>query len=194
MTSPLCLPRRYYIHKQILPALERVLSLVGGDVRAWVAECLPVTRTLPHKRLAVHGAPDAGPPDLESLFQRRAGGPSVAARGMQGTIDAYYLSRHCAICDALTRAGAPVCRACAVDPQRAMATLVARVADLEERGARMRRVCLACGGGGGRAERGDRGVACESLDCSLYLDRVKTNQELAGGKAVLAGAAAQFQP
>jgi DNA polymerase zeta len=40
----------YYITKQILPALERVLSLVGADVRAWFAEMPRPQRMLPQKR------------------------------------------------------------------------------------------------------------------------------------------------
>lgn len=33
------------------------------------------------------------------------------------TIDQFYLSRHCAVCDELTRAGAPLCARCAAEPQ-----------------------------------------------------------------------------
>lgn len=68
----------YYITKQIIPALERVLSLVGADVRAWFAILPRPQRLLPQKRPAA---------------ALGLGGRGASA----GTIDAYYLSRHCAV-------------------------------------------------------------------------------------------------
>jgi hypothetical protein len=51
----------YYISKQIIPAMERVLSLVGADVRSWYS-CMPKTlRMQPQKRpAAARPAPSAG--------------------------------------------------------------------------------------------------------------------------------------
>lgn len=40
----------YYIRKQIVPALERVLSLVGADVKAWAAAVPRNLRLQPQKR------------------------------------------------------------------------------------------------------------------------------------------------
>ena len=74
---------RYYIIKQIIPALERVLSLVGADVRAWYAGMSRPQRLLPQKR----------PP--AALPLPRDAGPRGSGSG--GTIDRYYLSRHCAV-------------------------------------------------------------------------------------------------
>ena len=67
----------YYITKQIIPALERVVSLVGGDMRAWFAAMPRPQRLLPQKRPAA--------------------ALSLGGRSSAGTIDAYYLSRHCAV-------------------------------------------------------------------------------------------------
>jgi DNA polymerase zeta len=71
----------YYITKQIIPALERCFSLVGADLRAWFAALPRPQRLLPQKRAATLAA-GAGP-----------GARGAAA----GTIDRYYLSRHCAV-------------------------------------------------------------------------------------------------
>lgn len=72
----------YYIIKQIVPALERVFSLLGVDVRGWYTALPRPQRLLPQKRPAAALGLGAG-----------AGGRGSAA----GTIDAYYLSRHCAV-------------------------------------------------------------------------------------------------
>lgn len=68
----------YYITKQIIPALERVVSLVGADMRSWYATMPRPQRLLPRKRPAAALGLDGG-------------------RSAAGTIDAYYLSRHCAV-------------------------------------------------------------------------------------------------
>jgi len=72
----------YYITKQIVPALERVLTLVGADPRAWFVGMTKPQRLLPQKR----------PPAALPL-----GGKGGRGAGGVGTIDQYYLSRHCAV-------------------------------------------------------------------------------------------------
>lgn len=42
----------YYITKQILPALDRLFSLLGVDVHEWYASMSRPQRLLPHKRPA----------------------------------------------------------------------------------------------------------------------------------------------
>lgn len=71
----------YYITKQIIPALERVLNLVGADPRAWFVGMTKPQRLLPQKR----------PPAALPLMDASRPGANV------GTIDQYYLSRHCAV-------------------------------------------------------------------------------------------------
>ena len=71
----------YYITKQIIPALERVLNLVGADPRAWFTAMSRPHRLLPQKRPPA-ALPIADPGQLGSSL---------------GTIDQYYLSRHCAV-------------------------------------------------------------------------------------------------
>lgn len=41
---------QYYIIKQILPALDRLFSLLGVDVASWFTEMAKPQRLLPHKR------------------------------------------------------------------------------------------------------------------------------------------------
>ncbi len=71
----------YYITKQIIPALERVLNLVGADPRSWFVGMTKPQRLLPQKR----------PHTALPLVDMAKPGTGI------GTIDQYYLSRHCAV-------------------------------------------------------------------------------------------------
>lgn len=56
--------------------------------------------------------------------------------------------------------------------------LQARLARLQRSHAHLVRLCLTCGGGGGRnVDHG--GVVCDSLDCGLYFERRKAAHEAA---------------
>ena len=75
---------------QIIPALERVFSLVGADLRAWFAAMPRPQKLLPQKR----------PQEVNALREAAGphpGGPSRPPAGLSATIDRYYLSRHCAV-------------------------------------------------------------------------------------------------
>lgn len=65
----------YYINKQINPALDRALALIGVDVHAWFQSLPRSIRTLAHKRKTKR----------------------LAVTKKQRTIDSYYLSRHCPV-------------------------------------------------------------------------------------------------
>lgn len=156
----------YYITKQIIPAVERVLNLVGADVRAWFTELPRPRRDLPQKR------PLKALPLPESTLTSRR--PADRTRT---TIDTFYLSRHCAVCDDLTRATRPLCDRCLLEPQLAAAVLSARWNRLERQYGRLVTVCCGCGAGGG-ANAGEGGIVCDSLDCGIYFERRKVWYEL----------------
>jgi hypothetical protein len=277
---------------QIIPALERVLSLVGADVRSWFYHMKKPTRLLPQKRpttalalpsptaqqpaaaavgptaglglvrmvggnafaaAAVAAAAGAGGGGVGPVAGEAAGaegnaaaaaaggggggggfglaaaltegegsraaaaaagvyhhsnphwspaGPVGAAAGLlpgylapaaagaagaggSATIDTYYLSRHCAVCDDLTRAGEPLCERCRSTPQVSGVVLAARAARLERQHQQLIRLCQSCGGGGGWDAR-HGGVVCTSLDCGLYYERFKVLGELRSMAALAA--------
>ncbi|GIL62894.1 hypothetical protein Vafri_17102, partial [Volvox africanus] len=205
----------YYITKQIIPALERVLSLVGADVRAWFVDMPRPLRMLPQKRpagalpLAALGAQGAAGSGSGGLGRGGVFFPGIVGGVVGGgTIDRFYLSRHCVVCDELTRAAQPLCDQCRRDPQASLALLTAQVARLERQHAHMVRICLHCGGGGGRPmtsaaavvrtagatapacelngfNAGYGGMVCDSLDCGVYFERRKLAGELAALGALL---------
>jgi len=159
---------QYYITKQINAALARVLQLVGVDVNAWFATMARPQRRPPQKRP-----------------------PPASVRRNAGTIDRFYLSSHCVVCDSLTRSGAALCGSCRGQPQLAVAVLHARAAALHAALSRLVQVCRHCEGGGGRPPCGGVAagrVACDSLDCSLFFDRRKAELEGATCASQLAAA------
>ena len=150
----------YYITKQIIPAVERALNLVGADVRAWFAEMHKPSRTLPQKR------------SMDSL-----GLASAASHTSNSTIDSFYLSRHCAVCDELTHATKPLCVRCVREPQLAVAVLGARVNRLGRQYTHLSRVCMGCLGMQGT-------LCCDSLDCGVFFERRKVWYEYSNAKAL----------
>lgn len=136
----------YYITKQIIPALDRVLSLIGVDVSSWFAS-LPRPKRIRHNRINTNR-----------------------------TIDAFYLSRHCAACERLREFdrsdGTALCNRCLSNPQLAAALVYGRVNRIERQYVEMVRVCIGCGGGRGAL------IACNSLDCPVYFERCSLRHEL----------------
>lgn len=188
---------------------------MGADVRAWYAAMPRPTRLLPHKRpaaalplpanaaaaggAAAAYAPGGAGPALwggngggvgGAVHGSSAASAGVAAGGVSGTIDRYYLSRHCAACDALTHLQQPLCEACLDAPQVAAAVLGARAARLERQHLHLVRLCLHCGGGGGGA-MAHGGVVCDSVACGVWYERRKVAGEL---RALAALAAAALEP
>ena len=131
---------KYYGDKVIAPAMQRLLGLVGADVHAWLRE--PATLTLGH---------------ASADFAKRALAAPAPASNARRNIDQFFLSARCALCGELTEAPRVVCEACAANPGAAAATLAWRAAALERDSAKLARVCLGCGGGGGAVE--DAGFA-----------------------------------
>ncbi|KAL3678075.1 hypothetical protein R1sor_021031 [Riccia sorocarpa] len=166
----------YYITKQIIPACERIFMLVGVDVRAWFSEMPRVYRPPTSKRVSnlMMGArstkwdPDAG--KLKRVRNLR-----------HGTIDQYFLSRHCTICGEFTRAAHLLCSKCSSSPRAAAILLPGRTARLEKEFKHLEAICRHCGGGDGGPEGN---IACISLDCSVFFERRKVHRELVAAGAV----------
>eukprot|EP00850_Spirogloea_muscicola_P022205 SM000282S10608 [mRNA] locus=s282:114607:126097:- [translate_table: standard] len=164
----------YYITKQILPAIQRILGLIGADLRAWFAEMPRIYRPPSSKR------PQGPRPRLPWWKQGdEEGQADVESDGEEGparaksTIDQYYLSRRCATCAELTRASQQVCSSCRSEPQIVAAILTGRAAKLEREYAHLAALCKHCGGWAGSVG----GVACISLDCRVFFERKKTHSE-----------------
>jgi DNA polymerase zeta len=136
----------YYITKQILPALDRLLGLVGADPVRWFQEMPRPARlsALRPRALAVVAS-------------------SSSSSANHRTLDAFCLSTACLACEAPTCPAAGLCEACRSQPQPAALALVYRRRRLERHQVRQLAICLACTGA-----RHPEQVHCSSLDCPVY--------------------------
>ncbi|KAJ2631379.1 DNA polymerase zeta, partial [Coemansia sp. RSA 1290] len=176
---------QYYIDKQILPALDRLLSLVGVDVQLWFSKMSRRSRS----STAIMLTSDSGDSsdsaaDTEEPMQLRdqppgRGSAAVANARRKGprTLDRFYSKQSCLFCRQTIpacsgRAGAgaaqktpPVCSECAANPAALLAQAGAMGRDL---GVQLKNVldkCAACVGGP-RADALQAAEHCQSLDCS----------------------------
>ncbi|KAJ6660281.1 hypothetical protein lerEdw1_017981 [Lerista edwardsae] len=95
----------YYITKQILPPLARVLSLIGIDVFSWYHE-------LPR-------------------IQKAATTSHNEQENRKGTISQYFTTLRCPVCDELTQHG--ICSKCRNQPQHVVAILNQEIRELERK-------------------------------------------------------------
>ncbi|XVF06076.1 hypothetical protein REPUB_Repub06bG0017200 [Reevesia pubescens] len=157
INSPYRLNDLYYIHKQIIPALQRVFGLVGADLNRWFSE-------MPR-------------PAREAL-----GKCVVNALNPQRTrIDYYYLSKHCILCGELVQASAHLCGKCSQNETAAATAITGRTSKLEKEMQHLVAICRHCGGGDWLVESG---VKCSSLACSVFYERRKVQKELQGLSAI----------
>jgi DNA polymerase zeta len=104
----------YYASKQILPALNRVFSLLGANVFNWYKEISIVSRV---------NAPSTNPK-------------------LKGTLGDYFASMHCPICGRLT--GDDVCESCKRDNQALVVKSLAILRNSEKRLSELNTICQVC--------------------------------------------------
>ncbi|XP_066270082.1 DNA polymerase zeta catalytic subunit-like [Branchiostoma lanceolatum] len=112
----------YYINKQILPALNRVFSLIGVDVFSWYRE-LPRTNRI--------AAPSRLLPDSR-----------------KGTISQFFQTVSCPVCSGPAQQG--VCSQCRGDPQLVAVTLNNQIRAWERTYQHLQQVCQSCTGSPGQ--------------------------------------------
>ncbi|KKA30079.1 hypothetical protein TD95_005216 [Thielaviopsis punctulata] len=140
----------YYLSKNIIPPLDRILNLVGASARRWFDEMPKIKR-------------------LRRVDPKRRRGR---------TLEDYLHVAVCTVCAAKMSADAPsastpVCGCCLSRPVRALEKTQRQMASLDMEFSRMNAVCRACSG----VAWGDD-VCCESLDCDVYWARVKMQGRL----------------
>ncbi|XP_015756079.1 PREDICTED: DNA polymerase zeta catalytic subunit-like [Acropora digitifera] len=108
----------YYITKQILPPLNRVLSLIGLDVFTWYAELPRVVRV----------AQTSADTDNRK----------------KGTISQYFSTLSCPVCQDLTHSD--LCAKCRSKPQESAVTLLTRIRNWERTHQHLAEICYSCCG------------------------------------------------
>lgn len=107
INSPFKLNDLYYIKKQIIPALQRVFTLVEADLNQWFLE-------MPRPEQKAFGKHQ-----LNALNPNRT------------RIDSYYLSKHCVLCGELVQASTYICSKCSKYEATVATVMVGRTSKLE---------------------------------------------------------------
>jgi DNA polymerase zeta len=142
--AQLDLDAEYYITKNLIPPLERILNLVGANVRQWYDEMPKVQRI------------------------RRVEG-AVTSTGGKKTLESYMKASTCIVCKAkLDNADVPVCTECMQQPHIALLDLGTRQRQAEKSVSDLLRVCRSCMG----VPFGDE-VKCDSKDCPVFYSRTR---------------------
>ncbi|KAJ2195574.1 DNA polymerase zeta [Coemansia sp. RSA 530] len=169
---------QYYIDKQVLPALDRVLSLVGVDVHSWVSEMPCQFRTSMLDALSSDqsdsDSSDGADTKTRPIHHRTRAAGKLNFR----SLDQFYAKKICLFCQqsvatvppspehaSLTGGRAqPICGECLADS----AALATRLGTVQmEIGHQLKTVldkCVACAGGP-RADALQAAELCDSLDC-----------------------------
>jgi len=117
----------YYITRQAIPALARVLNLCGGMVRSW----------------------------FETMPKPRRSTQLMDNVGSSGTLRSYYSSTHCIVCDkqitgssmhsnSRTRISQSLCKTCRTRPGLAQIALIRQQQRLERRAGKLDSICISC--------------------------------------------------
>lgn len=141
----------YYITRNIVPVLARVFDLFGVSISDWYLEMPKRLRTA--KSAHNHFLTEAD------------------AKRRKQTIEHYYSSQYCPICDTLT--AKPVCDACQAKPALSTFILSARIKSKKAKQLRLLEICMQCTSNPARSTS----VDCDSLDCTVYYQRIKYSSE-----------------
>ncbi|KAJ2908589.1 DNA polymerase zeta [Coemansia aciculifera] len=186
MRPELRINSQYYVDKQVVPALNRVLSLVGVDVRTWVSE-MPrrLCGSIYDANLDAHSDSEG-----ETGLDPTATLPALSSRRAAiRTLDQFYHKRDCFLCGQAvarmppslepTRSADPsaarTCNDCRADTPAMLASVgaIQRAA-----GQALKDVydqCVACVGGL-RADALLAAQTCDSLDCPTMFQKSVLNR------------------
>lgn len=188
----------YYITKQIIPALDRLLSLVGVDVAHWYRIMPKRSRPSRHQedmlltRLRRRWRKDRVSMENETigLNKSKDGRRSVyrdlhhaQQRLAQTNIDYYYRPRLCMLCEnAITTSGhinlsRYLCANCLKDQQRMMLNIQWRTRSAERRLSALHNVCKMCCRVSFNGSDSNTGDHCMSLDCPIMSQKSKWQTE-----------------
>ncbi|XP_078449493.1 DNA polymerase zeta catalytic subunit-like isoform X1 [Lampetra planeri] len=109
----------YYVSKQILPPLDRLLSLIGVDVFRWYQQ-------------------------LPRSVRVWAAHHQSAAEGRKATIVQYFSTVNCPVCGEITKDG--ICGRCRRQPQEVSVLLLQQIHSQERRQAQLLQICRSCTG------------------------------------------------
>ncbi|KAK9324185.1 hypothetical protein V1517DRAFT_318484 [Lipomyces orientalis] len=143
MNNNMFLDADYYITKNIIPPLDRILNLIGVSVRSWYDEMPKIVR-IPH------------------LLQ------DSDAVSKKSLIHSYMKSSLCVVCQVNDASAGLICAHCKTDVAKSYYILQSRGIGLQRRLSGLLDICRSCA----RISRVED-VACVSQDCPVYFSRVR---------------------
>nr|CAB3265529.1 DNA polymerase zeta catalytic subunit-like [Phallusia mammillata] len=148
----------YYVTKMVLPALDRVMSLLGVDVSQWY-------RDLPR----VHRLTSSTNAENPTLAQ-----PGANVTSKKVTISQYFESRHCVSCKGLSLQA--ICRNCLSSDVKRQSTAVKLANESRRLERKYHRICLICQNCSDSPSSGD--TKCQSLSCPIIYKLARAKNEL----------------
>ncbi|KAJ2713867.1 hypothetical protein H4R19_002039 [Coemansia spiralis] len=176
----------YYVSKQIAPALDRILGLVGVDVRSWIGGMARQVRqrpcSAPADELSGSGSSDDSSHSMAA--GSKAGRPRMLRR--------FRGSGTCTICEQQMPPGAtarasPVCSACCADAGAAAHAGAVQMSVGRQLKAAVDE-CAACTGGP-RPSALDAARQCTCIDCPTLFRRTMLHRRAAAWDQVMAALA-----
>jgi DNA polymerase zeta len=147
----------YYIKKQIIPAISRVLELAGVDINLWFSQ-LPkshINFTRPRKVL------------------NKAGSVSKSSY----TLDQFFQSSRCKNCGAV-KAKSKLCEECSADPVGSSIQWTSKQYYSDLSYGKLIRICSACTAKTTKSNRVEWKVPCTSFDCPVLFFKHKADDNL----------------
>ena len=161
----------YYIEKALIPPLNRVLQLVGVDVKTWYAQT-PKTQRI--RRIDQTGYDSEDP-------KGKGKGP------MKRTLESYMQSSSCLVCgekmesheqSALSNS---ICSTCLSNKPVSLLSIRSRLHVMEKNVSDIERICKSCASLSFAEE-----VKCDSGDCPVFYSRVRETNRLKRERGVVA--------
>jgi DNA polymerase zeta len=176
----LILNTKYYIEKQVNPALMRLLSLAGADVNQWYNEwprpAIPLQKVI-YPTMTMGVSPHGGTTS-SNISKGRGGGLAAPAAKQQTTMDIFVKSGSCQVCGTgvVVERLSNLCEACKQDKMGSVLSLTARLHEAQEDEQVHAQHCRGCCGFDQHSGFMQRNAmigesACSSIHCKFFYDR-----------------------
>ncbi|KAF8436163.1 polymerase zeta subunit [Terfezia claveryi] len=155
------LDAEYYITKNLIPPLERILNLVGADIRAWYNEMPKIRKIMRVENVKViNGAVGNSKKSILESYMK-----SSTCLVCKGKVD---VQGSCKLKATHRPFWVPVCTECMMDRDTSVYNLRTQLKKSEKRNADFRAICRSCAGLTPVEE-----IPCDSKDCPVFYSRVR---------------------